>query len=75
MAHLPSDIVSNQLQWSMPHNVASFSRLATTNRMPITVLGFMFVSFLNADKLNISECKGKAVDGKLQISGIFCASL
>jgi hypothetical protein len=43
MDHGPSDIVSNQLQWRMPHNVASFNRLATTKRAPITVLGFMFV--------------------------------
>ena len=42
MHHGPSVIVSNQLQWSMPHNVASFSRLATINRIPIIVLGFMF---------------------------------
>ena len=43
MAHGPSDIVSNQLQWRMPHNVASFNRLATIKRMPIIVLGFMLL--------------------------------
>jgi hypothetical protein len=43
MTHGPSDIVSNQLQWRMPHNVASFNRLATTKRTPITVLDFIII--------------------------------
>ncbi len=43
MAHGPSDIVSNQLQWRMPHDVASFSRLATMKINPIIVLGFIIL--------------------------------
>ena len=43
MAHLPSDTVSNQLQWRMSHIVASFSRLATMKIIPITVLRFMLL--------------------------------
>jgi hypothetical protein len=48
MTHGPSDIVSNQLQWNMPHNVASFSRLATIKNIPIIVLAFIiiFLSFV-----------------------------
>jgi hypothetical protein len=47
MVHGPSDIVSNQLQWRISHNVASFSRLATIKRRPITVLGFIIIFLLN----------------------------
>ena len=41
----PSDRVSNHLQWRMPHNVASFSKLATMRIMPIIVLGFIIIFF------------------------------
>ena len=43
MAQGPSDTVSNQCQWRIPHSVASFSRLAKMKIIPIIVLGFMFV--------------------------------
>ncbi len=41
MAHGPSDRVSSQLQWRIPHNVANFSKLATMSIIPIIVLGFI----------------------------------
>ncbi len=41
MAHRPSDVVSNQLQWRMPHSVANFNRAATMKITPIIVLLFI----------------------------------
>ena len=41
MAPGPSDMVSNQLQWSMPHSVPNFSRAATMKINPMIVLLFI----------------------------------
>jgi hypothetical protein len=45
MAHRPSDMVSNHLQWRTPHRVANFNRAATMKITPTTVL--LFITSLN----------------------------